>query len=152
MPPSPATHVPPQNIEDEESVLGAMLVAEPALTRVIDEVKLNAADFYLDRHRAIFECAHDLYAESKPVDELSVAAAAPARGRAGDPGLGQRPRRGTARALRSGREAALRRRPQRAGERLPPALGAPPRRGRPAREGIDPGAGNERHPRPPPPH
>ena len=70
--PQPSTsHVPPQNIEAEESVLGAMLVAEPALTRVIDEVKLNAADFYLDRHRAIFECAHDLYAESKPVDEPS---------------------------------------------------------------------------------
>src|SRR6478609_12103542 len=73
MPQPTSTHVPPQNIEAEESVLGAMLVAEPALTRVIDEVKLNAADFYLDRHRAIFECAHDLYAESKPVDELSVA-------------------------------------------------------------------------------
>ena len=73
MPQPSTTHVPPQNIEAEESVLGAMLVAEPALTRVIDEVKLNAADFYLDRHRAIFECAHDLYAESKPVDELSVA-------------------------------------------------------------------------------
>ena len=73
MPQPTSTHVPPQNIEAEESVLGAMLVAEPALTRVIDEVKLNAADFYLDRHRAIFECAHDLYADSKPVDELSVA-------------------------------------------------------------------------------
>lgn len=75
MPQPTATHVPPQNIEAEESVLGAMLVAEPALTRVIDEVKLNAADFYLDRHRAIFEAAHDLYAASKPVDELSVAEA-----------------------------------------------------------------------------
>jgi replicative DNA helicase len=75
MPQPTSSHVPPQNIEAEESVLGAMLVAEPALTRVIDEVKLNAADFYLDRHRAIFECAHDLYAESKPVDELSVAEA-----------------------------------------------------------------------------
>ena len=75
MPPSPATHVPPQNIEAEESVLGAMLVAEPTLTRVIDEVKLNSADFYLDRHRAIFEAIHDLYAASKPVDELSVAEA-----------------------------------------------------------------------------
>ncbi len=75
MPQSAATHVPPQNIEAEESVLGAMLVAEPALTRVIDEVKLNAADFYLDRHRAIFESAHDLYAASKPVDALSVAEA-----------------------------------------------------------------------------
>ncbi len=75
MPQPTSTHVPPQNIEAEESVLGAMLVAEPALTRVIDEVKLNAADFYLDRHRAIFECAHDLYAASKPVDELSVSEA-----------------------------------------------------------------------------
>lgn len=75
MPQPSATHVPPQNIEAEESVLGAMLVAEPTLTRVIDEVKLNAADFYLDRHRLIFEAAHDLYAASKPVDELSVAEA-----------------------------------------------------------------------------
>jgi replicative DNA helicase len=76
MPPAaPATHVPPQNIEAEESVLGAMLVAEPTLTRVIDEVKLNAEDFYLDKHRAIFGCVHDLYADSKPVDELSVAEA-----------------------------------------------------------------------------
>ena len=72
MPQPPTTHVPPQNIEAEESVLGAMLVAEPALTRVIDEVKLNAADFYLDRHREIFEAIHTLYAASKPVDELSV--------------------------------------------------------------------------------
>jgi len=75
MPQPPTTHVPPQNIEAEESVLGAMLVAEPALTRVIDEVKLNAADFYLDRHREIFGAIHDLYAASKPVDELSVSEA-----------------------------------------------------------------------------
>src|ERR1700748_684444 len=75
MPPAPATHVPPQNIEAEESVLGAMLVAESTLTRVIDEVKLNAADFYLDRPGRISEATHDLYASSKPVDELSVAEA-----------------------------------------------------------------------------
>jgi replicative DNA helicase len=75
MPQPPATHVPPQNIEAEESVLGAMLVAEPALSRVIDEVKLNADDFYLDKHAEIFRAAHDLYAASKPVDELSVSEA-----------------------------------------------------------------------------
>jgi len=69
---APTAHVPPQNIEAEESVLGAMLVAEPTLTRVIDEVKLNAGDFYLDKHAAIFTAIHDLYAASKPVDELSV--------------------------------------------------------------------------------
>jgi len=72
---APTAHVPPQNIEAEESVLGAMLVAEPTLTRVIDEVKLNAGDFYLEKHAAIFTAVHDLYAASKPVDELSVAEA-----------------------------------------------------------------------------
>jgi replicative DNA helicase len=69
---APTAHVPPQNIEAEESVLGAMLVSEQTLTRVIDEVKLNAGDFYLEKHAAIFTCVHDLYAASKPVDELSV--------------------------------------------------------------------------------
>jgi replicative DNA helicase len=66
------SQVPPQNIEVEESVLGAMLVAQGALTRVIDEVKLKPEDFYLDRHQVIFRAVHDLYAASKPVDELSV--------------------------------------------------------------------------------
>ncbi len=66
------SQVPPQNIEVEESVLGAMLVAQGALTRVIDEVKLKPEDFYLDRHQVIFRAIHDLYAASKPVDELSV--------------------------------------------------------------------------------
>ena len=56
----------------EASVLGAMLVAEPTLSRVIDDVGLVADDFYLDRHRVIFEAIHALYAASKPVDELSV--------------------------------------------------------------------------------
>ena len=68
-------HVPPQNIEAEESVLGAMLVAQPALTRVIDEVKLRDSDFYLDKHRVIFAAIYRLYENSKPVDELSVSEA-----------------------------------------------------------------------------
>jgi len=65
-------HVPPQNIEAEESVLGAMMVSEPAITRVIDEVKLKAEDFYRDRHRAIFAAIWQLYHDSKPVDQLTV--------------------------------------------------------------------------------
>lgn len=52
-----------------------MLVFEPALTRVIDEVKLKADDFYLDRHRLIYGAIHRLYEQSKPVDELTVAEA-----------------------------------------------------------------------------
>ncbi len=68
----PTAHVPPQNIDAEESALGAMLVFEPAITKVIDEVKLKATDFYLDRNRVIFEEIYNLYESSKPVDELTV--------------------------------------------------------------------------------
>src|SRR5918999_738543 len=69
---APTQHVPPQNVEAEASVLGAMLVSEPAITRVVDEVKLKPEDFYLDRHRAIFGAVHELYTKSKPVDQLTV--------------------------------------------------------------------------------
>jgi replicative DNA helicase len=69
------SQVPPQNIEAEESVLGAMLVFEPSLTKVVDEVKLKPTDFYLDKHRLIFGAVHGLYEASKPVDELTVAEA-----------------------------------------------------------------------------
>jgi replicative DNA helicase len=65
-------NVPPQNIEAERSVLGAMMVSESAVSPVIDEVKLQPEDFYLEKHRVIFRCLHDLYAKSDPTDELSV--------------------------------------------------------------------------------
>jgi replicative DNA helicase len=69
---APATHVPPQNIDAEESVLGAMLVSGPAVGKVVDDVKLVAEDFYLDRHRLIFSAVYRLYSRAAPVDELSV--------------------------------------------------------------------------------
>jgi replicative DNA helicase len=83
---APTAHVPPQNIDAEESVLGAMLVAERALGRVIDEVKLKPEDFYLDKHRLIYAIVHDLYAASKPVDELTVAEALTQSGKLEDAG------------------------------------------------------------------
>lgn len=49
-----------------------MLVSDPAVQRVIDDVKLQAGDFYLDRHREIFAVMLDLYSTDKPCDELTV--------------------------------------------------------------------------------
>jgi len=49
-----------------------MLVSEPALNRVVDDVRLRAGDFYLDRHRAIYGVMVDLYGSDKPCDELTV--------------------------------------------------------------------------------
>lgn len=69
----PATaDVPPQNIEAEESVLGAMLVATPALRRVRAESGLTAKHFYLDKHREIFEAIGRVVERTGTCDELLV--------------------------------------------------------------------------------
>ncbi len=67
------THVPPQNLEAEESVLGAMMVSEGAITPVILDVRLNDEDFYRERHRIVFRAIKRLYERSDPVDSISVA-------------------------------------------------------------------------------
>lgn len=70
---APVIHVPPQNIEAEESVLGAVLVSEPALATVIGEVELRASDFYFDRNAILYSAVRDLYESGQPTDELAVA-------------------------------------------------------------------------------
>lgn len=70
---APVTHVPPQNIEAEESVLGAMLVSEPALATIIGEVELRASDFFFDKHAILYSAVRDLYEAGQPTDELAVA-------------------------------------------------------------------------------
>ena len=71
---TPTTQVPPQNIEVEQSVLGSMLVAQTALTRVIDEVKLKSQRTSTSTStRKIFQAISRTHTPpSKPVDELSV--------------------------------------------------------------------------------
>jgi replicative DNA helicase len=71
MPPA-ETRVPPQNLEAEASVLGAMMVSEGAIAPVILEVRLNDEDFYRERHRIVFRAITGLYSESEPVDALTV--------------------------------------------------------------------------------
>ncbi|MSO41383.1 MAG: replicative DNA helicase [Solirubrobacterales bacterium] len=66
------TIVPPQNLEAEESVLGAMMVSEAAIDPVILDVHLQAEDFYRDRHRTIFEAIIRLKEDASPVDVLTV--------------------------------------------------------------------------------
>ena len=65
-------HVPPQNLEAEESVLGAMMVSEAAMTPVILDVRLADDDFYRERHRLVFRAIKRLYERSEPVDALTV--------------------------------------------------------------------------------
>ncbi|MGH2950488.1 MAG: replicative DNA helicase, partial [Solirubrobacterales bacterium] len=65
-------HVPPQNLEAEESVLGALMVSEMALPAVILEVRLADEDFYRERHRIIFRAVKQLYERSEPIDAITV--------------------------------------------------------------------------------
>ena len=65
---------PPQNVEAEESVLGAMMVSEAANQAVILDVRLKREDFYRNSHRLIFAAARALHEGSDPVDALTVSA------------------------------------------------------------------------------
>jgi replicative DNA helicase len=62
--------VPPQAIDLEEAVLGALMLEKDALTNVIDILKVES--FYKDSHKVIFQAILDLFTESQPIDLLTV--------------------------------------------------------------------------------
>ena len=67
---SPEEKLPPQNIEAEGSVLGALIIDNNAIIKIADI--LYPEDFYLPKHRQIFEAILDLYKKNEPVDVLSL--------------------------------------------------------------------------------
>lgn len=62
--------VPPQAVDLEEAVLGAIMLEKDALTSVIDILKPEL--FYKEAHQIIFSAIHRLFAKSEPVDILTV--------------------------------------------------------------------------------
>ncbi len=66
--------LPPQNLEAETSVLGAILLAEQALDAVLIDTRLKAEDFYRPRHQRIFKAMRRLKEKSEPeaVDAVTV--------------------------------------------------------------------------------
>src|SRR5256714_1800349 len=67
---SQAAPVPPQNLEAEESVLGAMLLSPGAIGAVSE--LLDASDFYRESHGRIYRGALGLYAKGEPVDAITL--------------------------------------------------------------------------------
>ena len=65
-----AERIPPQNLDAEKSLLGAILISEESLPDVTEIVKPK--DFYDERHRHIFEAMWNLYERHCPVDLLTV--------------------------------------------------------------------------------
>ena len=62
--------LPPQALELEEAVLGALMLEKDALTDVID--KLKPDNFYKEVHQKIYQAICDLFAKSEPTDYLTV--------------------------------------------------------------------------------
>ncbi len=64
--------LPPQALDLEEAVLGALMLEKDALSTVIDILKPEV--FYKDSHQKIFEAIQTLFQKSSPVDILTVTA------------------------------------------------------------------------------
>ena len=64
--------LPPQAIDLEEVVLGAMMIDKKGVDEVIDI--LHSGVFYKEAHQHIFEAIHILFEKSEPVDLLTVSA------------------------------------------------------------------------------
>ncbi|KAF2081421.1 MULTISPECIES: replicative DNA helicase [Flavobacterium] len=62
--------LPPQVIDLEEAVLGAMMIDKKGVDDVIDILQPDA--FYKDAHKHIFEAILQLFTETQPIDLLTV--------------------------------------------------------------------------------
>lgn len=67
---SQSERVPPQAIEVEQAVLGAMLLQKEAIGKAIEIIDKDC--FYRDDHQKIFETLVHLYDENQPVDIITV--------------------------------------------------------------------------------
>jgi len=65
-----AGKIPPQNIDAEKSLLGAVLIDEETLADISEHV--TAKDFYEKRHATIYDSMMSLYEKHRPVDLLTL--------------------------------------------------------------------------------
>lgn len=66
-----AVQTPPQNIEAEASLLGAILIDTDAIVKIADQISVD--DFYDQRHARIYEAMRTLYEKRSPIDVLTLA-------------------------------------------------------------------------------
>ena len=64
--------LPPQVIDLEEAVLGAMMIDKKGVDEVIDILQPDA--FYKEGHKYIFEAIVQLFTDTQPIDLLTVSA------------------------------------------------------------------------------
>lgn len=64
--------LPPQSVDLEEAVLGAMMIDKKGVDEVVGILQPDV--FYKDAHKHIFESIAQLYTDSQPIDLLTVSA------------------------------------------------------------------------------
>ncbi|MBA2614938.1 MAG: replicative DNA helicase [Actinobacteria bacterium] len=64
--------VPPQNLDAEESVLGAMMLSPNAIAAVSEVLDSDGHDFYRESHAKIYRAALSLYGKGEPVDAITL--------------------------------------------------------------------------------
>ncbi len=62
--------LPPQAVDLEEAVLGALMIEKDALSAVVDI--LHPESFYKEAHQRIYQAILDLFKNSEPIDMLTV--------------------------------------------------------------------------------
>src|SRR4051794_21584548 len=63
---------PPQSLEAEQSVLGAVLLSDHTLYTLRIDINLQPEDFYRPSHGVIWDAMLALYEQGEPVDKLTV--------------------------------------------------------------------------------
>jgi replicative DNA helicase len=64
--------VPPQNLDAEESVLGAMMLSPGAIAAVSEVLDPDGREFYREGHAKMYRASLALYAKGEPVDAITL--------------------------------------------------------------------------------
>jgi replicative DNA helicase len=67
-----AARVPPQDLDAEESVLGAMMLSPGAIAAVSEILSSDGREFYRESHAKIYRAALGLYVKGEPVDAITL--------------------------------------------------------------------------------
>lgn len=65
-------NIPPQNLEAEEAVLGAMMISPVAVDTVSELLAADGSEFYRESHARIYRAALALHTAGEPVDAIAL--------------------------------------------------------------------------------
>ncbi len=65
-----ALRVPPHQLEAEQATLGSILIDRDAVIKIAD--RLSPEDFYVDKHRLVYDAMLTLYQKHEPIDIIAL--------------------------------------------------------------------------------